>query len=72
MEKLKRNAPRTLNDKQWYYVYDGSVDIIAYPDGHAAAMVHLTRRQLLAMLAELRPLRKPTKRPRAQRCVGQR
>jgi hypothetical protein len=51
-------APRTINEHAWYYVNDGSVDVIAEtPKTKVVTSTRIPRKVLTAMLAELKPLK---------------
>lgn len=56
-----KSEPRTINARAWYYVNGASVDLIAEQAGGrpyvTTTTTRLTRKMLLAMLAEL-PIRK--------------
>lgn len=54
--KLKKNEPRTINARAWYYVNAHSVDVVA-SEGVTTATIRLTRRRLTRMLSELRRLK---------------
>ena len=55
---LPRTAPRDIEDgKAWYYVNNGSVDLVLREPNVSTLSYRLKRRHLLSMLSELRPLK---------------
>lgn len=54
---LPRSQPRDIEpERAWYYVNDGSVDLVIRDPNVSTLSYRLKRKHLLAMLAELRPL----------------
>ena len=55
-KKLPRNQPRDIDpERAWYYVNDGSVDLVLREPNIATITHRLKRRVLEAMLSELKP-----------------
>jgi hypothetical protein len=62
-KKLPRTAPRDIEpERAWYYLNDGSVDLVLREPNKYTTQIRLTRKTLLNMLAELKPL-KAKRRP---------
>lgn len=57
-KKTSRLSPRLLGEHAWYYVDKSSIDLFVESINGSVPRVRLSRKQLTAMLAELRPVKR--------------